>query len=141
MRRATPIEAGDVLVASRGEIPLAARPDSDLEGAYPALDVYLIRPDPAKLDADFLAAFVNVGPAGEVLRAAATGGSLPRIPKGAVEQLEMPSLPIDAQRRIGALEGARLRYASLIDRRMRAERRLMSEIIRTIVNPKNSSYD
>jgi restriction endonuclease S subunit len=81
-------------------------------------------------DPDFLVAFVNSGPGGDILRAGASGSSLPRIPKEAVEGLAIPPLPLEAQKRIGALEAARSRYASLLEKKINAERRLIEAIIR-----------
>jgi len=132
--RASPIEPNDVLIAARGDGPLAARPDRDLIGAYAALDVYLVKPDTTRLDPDFLAALVNIGPAGEILRAAASGGSLPRIPKDAVEGLAIPPLSLAVQKRLGALDVARQHYATLAEKKMNAERCLLGAVIRAAIN-------
>jgi hypothetical protein len=56
--RARPVEAADVLLAARGERSVAVRPRDDMIGAFVALDVYLIKPDLRRLDADYLAAFL-----------------------------------------------------------------------------------
>jgi len=135
--RATPIGPNDVLIAARGGGPLAARPDDKLIGAYPAMDVYLVRPDTARLDPDFLVAFVNIGPAGNTLRTSASGSSLPRIPKEAVEMLAIPRLPLEVQKRIGALEAARSLYASLAERKINAERRLIGAVVRTFTTTRD----
>jgi hypothetical protein len=95
------------------------------------MDVYLVRPDTTRLGPYFLVAFVNIGPAGDALRASAYGSSLPRIPKAAVEGLAILPLPLEAQKRIGALEAARSRYALLIEKRINAERRLIEAVVRT----------
>lgn len=122
--RATPIAQGDVLVAARGERNLVVRPDAELLGAYPTLDVYLVRPDPSRLDPDYLAAFLDAEETGRSLRASKAGASLPRIPKEALAELSVPAPPIARQRAIGALAVCARRHAELSTRLQAAEARL-----------------
>ena len=122
--RATPVERGDVLVPSRGERNLAIRPDTELLGAFPSLDLYLLRPDDGRLDPDYLAAFLSLPEVGATLRTSTAGASLPRIPKEALSELEVPTPPMERQRAIGGLAACARAQALLAVRLRDAEARL-----------------
>jgi hypothetical protein len=98
--RAVPIQHGDVLLAARGERAPAVRADARHFGAYAALDVYLIRPDQTRLDPEYLVAFLMRPATGALLRKSTAGASLPRIPKDAIADLEVPLPVIERQRAI-----------------------------------------
>ena len=122
--RATPVERGDVLLPSRGDRTLAIRPDSELLGAFPSLDIYLVRPDEGRLDPDYLAAFLSLPQVGAALRTSTAGASLPRIPKEALSDLEVPTPPLQRQRAIGGLAACARTQALLATRLRNAEARL-----------------
>jgi restriction endonuclease S subunit len=122
--RATPIEEGDVLLAARGDKNVVVRPDKELIGAYPTLDIYLLRPDPFSLDPDYLAAFLEGDEGGKALRGAKAGSGLPRLPIDAVADLEVPLPPLHHQRIIGRLSVCAKEQLSLLDRLRAAEARL-----------------
>jgi hypothetical protein len=121
--RATPIEQGDVLLAARGERNIVTRPDEGLLGAYPTLDIYLLRPDSTRLDPDYLTAFLE-GDGGKLLRAAKAGSSLPRLPIDAVADLELPLPSIDRQRAIGRVAANVAERLALLSKLCAAERQL-----------------
>lgn len=127
--RATPVERGDVLVPSRGERNLAIRPDLELLGAFPSLDVYLLRPNDSRLDPDYLAAFLSLPEVGATLRTSTAGASLPRIPKEALSELEVPTPPLQRQRVIGSLAVCAREQALLGARLREAEARLSAAYI------------
>jgi hypothetical protein len=114
--RAAPIQRGDILVAARGERTLAAEADEDLFGTYATLDVYLVRPNPERLDASFLLAFLLLPQTGAKLRASTAGASLPRIARDDIAKLEIPDLPLERQRSIGRLAHAHRSYRELLVR-------------------------
>lgn len=122
--RATPIEAGDILVAARGERTTVARPDGGLLGAYPGLDLYLVRPDPQRLDADYLAAFLTSQQGDGLLRGVRAGSALPRLPIDALAGLDVPLPPLARQRLIGQLATCLREQASLLEQRRDAQARL-----------------
>ena len=122
--RATPIEEGDVLLAARGDRNVVVRPDSELLGAYPTLDIYLLRPDPLSLDPDYLAAFLEGEEGASALRGAKSGSGLPRLPIDAVADLRIPLPPLHRQRIIGRLSVCAKEQLSLLDRLRVAEARL-----------------
>jgi hypothetical protein len=112
--RALPIQEGDLLVAARGERTLAAEADEDLFGAYATLDVYLVRPDVARLDPSFLLAFLLLPQTGAKLRASTAGASLPRIARDDIAKLDLPDLPLERQRSIGQLARAHRAHRELL---------------------------
>ena len=114
--RALPIQAGDILIAARGERTLAAEADADLFNAYATLDLYLIRPDVTQLDPSFLLAILLLPQTGARLRASTAGASLPRIARNDIALLEVPDLPLDRQRSIGRLAHAHRTYRELLVR-------------------------
>lgn len=101
--RAIPIQEGDVLLAARGERASAVQAWASQFGAYVALDIYLIRPDQTRLDPSYLVAYLMRPATGTVLRKSTAGASLPRIPKDAIEKLEIPLPPLDRQKLIGGV--------------------------------------
>jgi hypothetical protein len=124
VKRAVSIELGDILVASRGERSLAVRATPDLIGAFAGLDVYLVRPDAQRIDADYLVSFLNLPDVAASLRAAASGGSLPRIPKEALDNLMVPLPPMARQAAIGQLSGVMELYQQLALKRIAIESKL-----------------
>lgn len=106
VKRAEPARTGDILLAARGERALAVPVDGELEDAYPSLDVYLIRPDPARLDTSYLIAFLSLAEVSAELKASTAGSLVPRIPKSALDNLKVPLPPLEQQRRIGAFASA-----------------------------------
>jgi len=122
--RARPVGAADVLLAARGERSVAVRPRDDMIGAFVTLDVYLIKPDLRRLDPDYLAAFLARPDVGMQLRLSTAGASLPRIPKSALAELELPLPNLDRQRAIGGICRSLALRARLYDRLKAAETKL-----------------
>jgi hypothetical protein len=117
--RAAPIQQGDILLAARGERASAIKAKESHLGAYIALDIYLIRPDQARLDPDYLVAFLMRPETSASLRKSTAGASLPRIPKDAIADLEIPLPPMERQKAIGGV-------ASCIHRRRELASRLIA---------------
>ena len=117
--RALPIQRGDVLLAARGDRAPAIRATEAQLGAYIALDIYLIRPDLARLDPDYLVAFLMRPETSASLRKSTAGASLPRIPKDAIADLQIPLPSIERQKAIGGV-------ASCIHRRRELASRLIA---------------
>ena len=104
-KRAVAAKAGDILLAARGGQAVIAgeAAGTGLEGAYPTLDVYLIRPDQKWLDPAYLAAWLTYEPVRTCLQASTTGALIPRIPIGSLKDLAIPLPSLHRQRQIGAL--------------------------------------
>lgn len=132
-KRATPIEASDILVPSRGEGLIAFQPAASMVGAYAALDVYLIRPQTEQVDPTYLIIALNSPSVQKELRMAATGSALPRIPKQALEEAQIPVPSFDRQRRIGAIGALARRSEDLQKQRAEAETRLNAALVSRIL--------
>lgn len=130
--RAVAVANGDVLLAARGEQALAVRARPSQIGAYIALDIYLIRPDRERLDPDYLAAFLMRPSTGALLRRSTAGASLPRIPKDALADLEIPLPPADRQRAIGGVASCVRRHRELAGRLVAAQSMLAETSIERV---------
>lgn len=117
-KRAVAAQAGDILLAARGGQAVVAgeAAGAGLEGAYPTLDVYLIRPDHDRLAPAYLAAWLTFEPTRNALQASTTGALIPRIPIGSLKDLVVPLPPLQHQRQIGALFQLAHREAALLER-------------------------
>ncbi|MEU6178884.1 N-6 DNA methylase [Streptomyces coeruleorubidus] len=91
------IAVGDVLVraVAGGDGSMARVADEEDAGALLGLHVHLFRPDPARLDAWFLAGFLG---AEENIAGASTGSTVLTVSPG---RLRVPLLPLEQQRRYG----------------------------------------
>ncbi|MBZ9645323.1 N-6 DNA methylase [Streptomyces sp. PSKA30] len=91
------VEAGDVLVraVASGAGPMARVAGEREAGALLGPHVHLFRPDPARLDAWFLAGFLG---AEENIAGASTGSTVLTVSPG---RLRVPLLPLEEQRRYG----------------------------------------
>ncbi|MFB9349210.1 N-6 DNA methylase [Streptomyces heliomycini] len=91
------IAVGDVLVraVANTEGPMARVAGGEDAGALPGSHVHLFRPDPARLDAWFLAGFLG---AEENIAGASTGSTVLTVSPG---RLRVPLLPLEEQRRYG----------------------------------------
>lgn len=116
-KRAVAAKAGDILLAARGGQAVIAGDVSGvgLEGAYPTLDVYLIRPDMQQLDPAYLAAWLTFEPVRNGLQASTTGALIPRIPIGSLKGLAIPLPSLQSQRQIGALFHLAHQEATLLE--------------------------
>ena len=116
-KRAVAAKGGDVLLAARGGQAVVVGDDAGagLEGAYPTLDVYLIRPDHKRLNAEYLAAWLTFEPVHNSLQASTTGALIPRIPIGSLKDLAIPLPPLQRQRQIGALFQLAHQEAALLE--------------------------
>ncbi|MEV5130168.1 N-6 DNA methylase [Streptomyces sp. NPDC053705] len=91
------IAVGDVLVraVASADGPMARVAGEKDAGALPGPQVHLFRPDPARLDAWFLAGFLG---AEENIAGASTGSTVLTVSPG---RLRVPLLPLEEQRRYG----------------------------------------
>ncbi|CAM5542736.1 N-6 DNA methylase [Streptomyces aurantiogriseus] len=91
------VAAGDVLVraVASGDGPMARVAGEEDAGALLGPHVHLFRPDPARLDAWFLAGFLG---AEENIAGASSGSTVLTVSPG---RLRVPLLPLEEQRRYG----------------------------------------
>jgi hypothetical protein len=116
-KRAVAAEAGDILLAARGGQAVIAGDAAGvgLEGAYPTLDVYLIRPNQKRVDPAYLAAWLTFEPIRNSLQASTTGALIPRIPIGSLKDLAIPLPSLQRQRQIGTLFHLAHKEAALLE--------------------------
>ncbi|MGP4051586.1 N-6 DNA methylase [Streptomyces sp. 2A115] len=91
------IAVGDVLVraVAGGSGSMARVADEEDAGAFLGAHVHLFRPDPARLDAWFIAGFLD---SEDNIAAASTGSTVLNVNPG---RLRVPLLPLEEQRRYG----------------------------------------
>lgn len=133
-KRAAPIESTDLLVPSRGEEVAAVRASQAMVGGYVALDVYLVRPDLARVDPDYLLVALNSGTALKQFKTAATVGTLPRIPKHALEDVVLPLPSRTAQDKIAKIGALAQRFEAMQRQKAEAEARLHATVLSRILD-------
>lgn len=101
--RAMAIERGDLIVGARGASTDICLASNSVLGAFVSLDLYLVRPDASKVDPGFLAAFLELPTTQAVLASGKQGSGLARLPKEALDKLEIPLPPMSKQRLIAQL--------------------------------------
>ena len=125
-KRAVATKAGDVLLAARGGQAVVAGEGAGhgLVGAYPTLDVYLIRPQSDQLDPTYLAAWLACEPVRSGLQASTTGALIPRIPIVSLKGLSIPLPPLARQRAVGELFHLAREETVLLERLVASTRHL-----------------
>lgn len=114
--RALPIEEGDLIVAARGATTDVCRATRPWLGAFISLDLYLVRPDPSKIDPGYLAAFLDLPATQAAFSGSKQGTGLARLPKEALDRLIVPLPPMPTQRLIAELARSFHDEAALLQR-------------------------
>ena len=98
-----PIEDGDVIVAARGSSTDVCTASEGIFGAYISLDLYLVRPQPKRINSEYLQAVLELPATQAALASEKQGSGLARLPKDALEKIEIPLPPLHQQRLIAGL--------------------------------------
>lgn len=101
--RALPIEDGDLIVAARGGSTDVCTANDNIVGAYISLDLYLVRPQPKRIDSEYLRAFLELPNTQAALASEKQGSGLARLPKEALEKTTILLPPLHRQRLIAGL--------------------------------------
>lgn len=101
--RALTIEEGDVIVGARGSVTDISVAGDVVFGAFVSLDIYLVRPDQARVNPQYLVAFLTLPSTQALFASGKQGSSLARLPKEALERIEVPLPPMHVQRLIADL--------------------------------------
>jgi hypothetical protein len=101
--RALTIEEGDVIVGARGSVIDVSVACDVVFGAFVSLDIYLVRPDQARVNPQYLVAFLTLPSTQALFASGKQGSSLARLPKDALEKIEIPLPPMRVQRLIADL--------------------------------------
>ncbi|WP_215764078.1 restriction endonuclease subunit S [Gluconobacter sp. P1D12_c] len=114
--RALPLEEGDLIVAARGTTTDVCQAAHSWLGAFISLDLYLVRPDPSKVDPGYLAAFFDLPATQAAFSGNKQGTGLARLPKEALDSLIVPLPPMPTQRLIAELARSFHDEAALLQR-------------------------
>lgn len=114
--RALSIEKGDLILAARGTATDVCQAAQPWFGAFISLDLYLVRPDPSKVDSGFLAAFLDLPETQAVFSGNKQGTGLARLPKEALDRLVVPLPPMPTQKLIAELARSFGEEAALLQR-------------------------
>lgn len=101
--RALTIEEGDLIVGARGAETDVCVANEAMLGAFISLDLYLVRPNRALINSQYLAAFLELPATQAVFASSKQGSGLARLPKEALEKAEVPVPPLHSQQLIAGL--------------------------------------
>jgi hypothetical protein len=101
--RALTIEEGDLIVGARGSATDVCLATGAVVGAFVSLDLYLVRPDRAKVSPQYLAAFLELPATQAGFAGGKQGSALARLPKDALEKTLVPVPSMQSQLLIAGL--------------------------------------
>lgn len=88
--RALALEDGDLVVGARGSGTDVCLVNETIHGAFISLDLYLVRPNRAKVNPKYLAAFLELPGTQSLLSTGKQGTGLARLSKDALEKTRVP---------------------------------------------------
>jgi hypothetical protein len=101
--RALPIEEGDLIVAARGNSTDVCIASESIVGSYISLDLYLVRPQPQRINSEYLRTVLELPDTQAVMATEKQGSGLARLPKERLEKTAIPLPPLHQQRLIAGL--------------------------------------
>jgi len=101
--RALPIEEGDLIVAARGNSTDVCIASDSIVGSYISLDLYLVRPQPQRINSEYLRTVLELPDTQAVMASDKQGSGLARLPKEGLEKTAIPLPPLHQQRLIAGL--------------------------------------
>jgi restriction endonuclease S subunit len=97
------LAAGELVFQTRGLSYRAAVVPSEVPPMVAAGSLFILRPDPLCVTADYLVFFLNLPATQAVLRQLATGSTIPNLRRSAIEQLALPLPSLSDQHKLVAL--------------------------------------
>jgi Type I restriction modification DNA specificity domain len=97
------LAAGELVFQTRGLSYRAAAVPNEAPSMVAAGSLFILRPDPSRVTADYLVFFLNLPVTQAVLRQLATGSTIPNLRRSAIEQLALPLPSLSDQHRLVAL--------------------------------------
>jgi hypothetical protein len=94
---------GELVFQTRGLTYRAAIVPQDAPPMVAAGSLFILRPDAARVTADYLVFFLNLPATQAVLRQLATGSTIPNLRRSAIEQLPLPLPSLSDQHKLVAL--------------------------------------
>jgi hypothetical protein len=101
--RALALEEGDLIIGARGATTDVCLANDAVFGAFLSLDLYLVRPDRARVNPQYLAAFLDLPATQSLFTVGKQGSGLARLPKDALEKTRVPLPPMQTQILIAGL--------------------------------------
>ena len=135
------LQPGDILVRGRGPDLSAAVVNACLAGAFPTIELYVVRVDPARVDPAYVVAYINQPLVQAELAQAAQGTGFVRLNRPTLASLAIPLPPLAEQRRIGSLARDAQREASILNEIAECKRQLHSEWLRLAIAAPSTTPD
>ena len=135
------LQPGDILVRGRGPDLSAAVVDAHHAGAFPTIELYVVRVDPARADPAYVVAYINQPLVQAELAQAAQGTGFVRLNRPTLASLEIPLPPLAEQRRIGSLARDAQREARILNEIAERKRQLHSEWLRLAIATRSTTPD
>jgi hypothetical protein len=97
------LAAGELVFQTRGLSYRAAAVPNEVPPMVAAGSLFILRPDPSSVTADYLVFFLNLPTTQTALRQLATGSTIPNLRRSAIEQLALPLPSLADQHKLVAL--------------------------------------
>jgi Type I restriction modification DNA specificity domain len=115
------LTTGELVFQTRGLSYRAASVPDDVPPMVAAGSLFILRPDPSRVIADYLVFFLNLPATQAVLRQLATGSTIPNLRRSAIEQLALPLPSLSDQLKLVTLSQL-VRQQAAIETRLNALR-------------------
>jgi hypothetical protein len=123
------LQAGDILVRGRGPDLSAVLTDARHAGAYPTIELYVVRIDPDRADPAYVVAHINQPLVQAELAQAAQGTGFVRLNRPTLADLAIPLPPLVEQRMIGSLAHEAQCEQSILQKIAERKKQLHSELL------------
>jgi restriction endonuclease S subunit len=97
------LAAGELVFQTRGLSYRAAAVPQEPPPMVAAGSLFILRPDPSRVIADYLVFFLNLPTTQAVLRQLATGSTIPNLRRSTIEQLPLPLPSLSDQHKLVAV--------------------------------------
>lgn len=138
--RALTVEEDDLIVGARGIATDVCVASDAVLGAHVSLDLYLVRPNANLVNAQYLAAFLELPSTQALLASGKQGTGLPRLAKEALEKIEIPLPAMDRQRLIAKLAQSFEHEGRLLNRLAELNVVLAREALTRVVRRVDAQY-
>lgn len=115
------LSVGELVIQTRGLSYRAAVVPQNPPPMVAAGSLFIVRPDPARILAEYLVLFLNLPATQVTLRKLATGSTIPNLRRSAIEQIHIPLPSLADQRQLVEL-GRLVRQQADVEKRLDALR-------------------
>jgi len=110
------LAAGELVLQTRGLSYRAAVVPQHAPPMVAAGSLFILRPDPDRISADYLVFFLNLPATQATLRQHATGSTIPNLRRSAIEEVQVPLPSLSDQQQLVALSQLVRRQADIEER-------------------------